>query len=85
MDYWQIINAVLGLLGAGAIVVVKIMWSRSDVNAQAIQTVREDLVTFRVQAAETYVRYEVLGKLRDEIITHLQRIEDRLEKKADKL
>jgi len=84
LDFWQIANSVLGVVGVGAVTLVKMLWKRSDDNAKSIQEAKDALVAFKVEAAEKYVRYEVLGKLRDEIIGHLQRIEDRMDRKVDK-
>lgn len=83
-DIWSILNSILGLFGAVAVMAVKVMWSRTSENAKATEVVMAALTAFRIEAAEKYVRYEVLGQFKNEILDHLVRIENKLDNKADK-
>ena len=84
MDANTIIQTLLGIVGAGLTMVVKVLWGRTVTNAEAVQKAHDDLTKFRVEAAEKYVRNETLKTIRDEIIGHLDRLETKLDRKADK-
>ena len=77
MAYGDIITALLAVLGTVSWAGVKLLWSKVDKQAASLND-------FRVHVAQEYVRTEVIGSMRSEIINHLERIEDRLDRKADK-
>ena len=75
-ELWQSVNTVLGLVAGGAIWLVKILWARTENNA-------EKLTKFQLHVAETYAPYAALAAMRKEIVDHLVRIENRIDNRRD--
>lgn len=78
MGYVEIITTLLAVLGTISWAGVKLLWNKVDGHAASLND-------FRVHVAQEYVRTEVIGSMRSEIINHLQRIEDRIDHKVDKV
>lgn len=77
ISYAQIANILLAVVGTFAWAGLRFLWSKVD-KMQGAQN------KFEVHVATEYARIEHIGSMRNEIINHLQRIEDRLDRKADK-
>lgn len=92
MDWMQIAMGALGLLNLLAVGVTKILWSNfQEVKRGATETSRE-LSEFKLHCSETYSTkddlakaFEHLSKAIDAVFAKLERIEDKLDSKQDKV
>lgn len=77
MDAQQLINALFGLCGALAGIVIKTMWS-------AITALQRDLVALQDSIGKSYVRRDDFKDHATRVETLLDRIYEKLDAKADK-
>ena len=77
ISYSQIASILLAVTGTLAWAGLRWLWQK----VEKLQTSQNE---FQVHVATEYARIEHIGAMRNEIINHLQRIEDRLDRKADK-
>lgn len=78
MDAMQtIINIVIGICGALGMAVLWAVWTRLD-------TQDKELKTLAILVAGDYVKKDDFDKSLDGMYTILRRIEDKLDRKADK-
>lgn len=66
--------------GGGGLGALLMAWKTKE---EVTQT-REDLANYKTHVAENYARSEDVKNLGDRLEKHLTRIEDKLDKKADK-
>lgn len=77
MDWQALFNIAVGLIGAIAGWVIRVVWT-------AQESVRQDLAALERALPSTYVRRDDLRDWKDEILAELRRLGDKLDSKADK-
>ena len=84
MDQQQLFNVLFGLIGVFGGWWMKAMWEGLKDLQKADQKLSSEVSDLKVLVAGGYVRTESFDKLSQAIFTKLDRIEDKLDGKADK-
>lgn len=77
IEIQDFVNVTLGMASAGLGWFARELWS-------AVKELKKDLSALRESIAVYYVRKDDFGEFRRELMTALQRIEDKLDSKQDK-
>lgn len=77
MDTQQLINAILGASSAALGWFARELWS-------AVKELKADLAKLRESIPKEYIRREDFADFKRELMTVLERIENKLDKKQDK-
>jgi len=78
MEAQEMFNLIAGLLGAIGGWLLNTMW-------QAVRSLETKVAAIDVLVAGTYVKKEEMAKMTDAIFHKLDKIQDAIERKADKL
>jgi hypothetical protein len=85
MDEMKLLAGALALLNLMAIAFTKVLWSNfQEAKRQGERTARE-LAEFKLHCSESYSTKDDLAKAFDAVLVKLDRIEDKLDKKQDKV
>lgn len=84
MDSQYLFNIAIALIGALGGWIMKIMWDALRDLQEADKTLTEKVATIEVLVAGQYVRKDDFDRVADALFRKLDRIQDKLDAKADK-
>lgn len=84
MDFQHLFNIAIALIGALGGWILKILWDALRDLQEADKVLTDKVATIEVLVAGQYVRKDDFDRLADALFRKLDRIQDKLDDKADK-